>query len=118
MTALEIDFHALDAKHAARRDLTASDWRADEDYQLFVAALREAAKADGSISQNDVRVLLFEDTVDGPRCAIQPNRYSAFFNRARKDGLIETAGFDVCTTSPSGNNGKPQKSYAWIGGAA
>ena len=109
-----------DAEHRARRDLVAEDPQADRDYERFLSALGSAVDRSHPyyVSQNDVRVLLFEDTVDGPRCAINPKRFSGFYSRACKEGRITWDGYDICTTSPTGNNGKPQKRYRWIGGWA
>jgi len=107
----EIDFAEINTEYQLRVDITGNDRRADEDFALFVGALRSAIGLDGFISQNDVRVLLLEDTVDGPRCSIEQHRFSAFYKRARKAGLIELDGFDRCETSPTGNNGKPQNRY-------
>jgi len=112
-----IDFAAIDTEYRARVDLTGNDWRADEDFALFVDACRRVAVF-GVVSQNDLRIELLEETVDGPRCSIQHNRYSAFFSRAIAAGLLAKAKRDdgrtlkdVCTTSPTGNNGKEQVVY-------
>lgn len=124
----QMSFDALiserDAIHRERRDSAAAERVIDDDYDTFVGALRAATQPSMVISQNDVRVLLFEETVDGPRCRIQHNRYSGLFSRACKDGWIERVRDghdwvrDICTTSPTGNNGKAQFVYRWIGRAA
>lgn len=125
MTAQQLDiFDAItqaDAHHAGARDLVANDRLHDEDYARFVDALFTAARVSGSrwlISQNDLRLQLVEQTQQGPRCSIQHNAYSGFFSRACKEGLIRVATNevgekvrDICTTSFTGNNGKPQLVY-------
>lgn len=104
-----------DAHHDGARSLVANDPRHDEDFARFVDALFTAARLVGDrwlISQNDVRLQLVEQTQQGPRCSIEHHRYSAYFSRARKEGLVRAAGIhDICTTSFTGNNGKPQKVY-------
>ena len=109
----QIDFDAINADYTARVTLTSNDWHpgAVADYDAFMHGLYAVADADGFISQNDLRLRFLEDTIDGPRCSIPHHRYSALFSRARKDGLIVVDGLDVCTTSPSGNNGKQQRRY-------
>lgn len=117
-----IDFDAIDANTRAKVTLVSTDWRSDEDYAKFVTAIRASVGELGYISQNDVRLLLLEDTVKGPRCSIEHHRFSAFYSRACKDGLIVKARYldgdlipDICTTSPTGNNGKFQTLYRWTG---
>ena len=116
MTAYEtltIDFEAIDTHYADTVTLVSTDWlQGDEDYATFAAAILDAADADGLVSQNAVRVLLLEDTIDGPRCAIEHHRYSSLWSRACKEGLICRDGYDICTTSPTGNNGRMQRRYA------
>lgn len=119
-----IDFPATDAKYRDIVKQVAYDRLADRDYKLFAAAIRASADSRGLVSQNDVRVRLLEDTVKGLRCSILPNRYSALWSRACAEKLIKRAKRtdgrtlkDICTTSPTGNNGKEQIVYAWIGGA-
>lgn len=113
-----------DKESRATVELVGNDWRADEDFSRFVTAL-EASVRYGLISQNTLRLGLLEDTVDGPRCSIEPHRYSAFFSRASAHGFIRKAKRpdgrtmkDTCTTSPTGNNGKDQVVYEWLGDAA
>lgn len=120
----EIDFTAINTRTREVVKLVGNDHLADEDYKAFLAAVRASVRPNSSISQNDVRLRLLEETVKGPRCSIDPNRYSALWSRACAQKLIEKAKRydgrtlkDICTTSPTGNNGKEQVVYAWIGGA-
>jgi hypothetical protein len=110
-----------DAHHAGARGLTANDPRHDEDYAKFVDALFTAARVVAArwlISQNDLRLQLVEQTMAGPRCSIEHHRYSAYFSRACKEGVVRVAKDtdgtkvrDICMTSFTGNNGKPQLVY-------
>ena len=108
---LAIDFEAIDTHYADTVTLVSTDWHADDDYARFTDAIRASVRG-GVVSQNAVRLHLLEDTVDGPRCSIQHNRYSSLWSRACKEGLICRDGYDICTTSPTGNNGRMQRRYA------
>lgn len=111
----ELDFDAIDTHYADTVTLVSTDFRGDDDYTRFVAALMASRRGPlDEISQNDVRTKLLEDTVNGPRCSIEHHRYSALWSRAKAEGLIAKHGHDICTTSPSGNNGKPQVLYRWL----
>lgn len=128
MTALEqeaIDFDALDTEYKARVELTAGDWlHGDEDYAKFVAALMRSRRGPHDhIHVDDVRALLTEDTIKGPRISINPRRFSAFWNRARTDGLIDfvrdhygEVAYERSTTSTTGNNGRFVAIRRWTGG--
>ena len=125
MTAYEtlaIDFDAIDTHYADTVTLVSTDWRADEDYVKFVAALKASVRGPlGVISTNDVRLLLLEDTVNGPRCSIEHHRYSSLWSRAKSEGLIDIYWRDgqpvleLITTSPTGNNGKWIPMRVWTG---
>ncbi|MDR6117231.1 hypothetical protein QE370_000415 [Aeromicrobium sp. SORGH_AS981] len=117
MTAA-VDFPSIDQEHRERAASVAGDWfHGDDDYQRFVGALMQARRGPlDDISQNDVRPLLTEATVAGRRIAMNPRRYSALWARAVSDGFLTVRGFDTCTTSTSGNNGKWQRRYRWAGG--
>jgi hypothetical protein len=114
-----------EAENRAARNIVAMD---DWEYVAFVNALVAAVRTgSGSrlISQNRLRLNLMEDTIRGPRCSIEPHHYSAYFSRAMKQGLIRKAKRpdgrtlkDICTTSPTGNNGKDQVVYEWLGMAS
>lgn len=119
-----IDFDAIDDHYEAIRHIVGHDWlKGDEDLERFVRALYESRRGPlDLISQNDVRRRLLEETAKGPRCSIEHHRYSALFSRARAEGIIRRHQVDgrtvkdVCTTSPTGNNGKDQVVYQWVGG--
>jgi hypothetical protein len=126
-TVQRMDLDAINAEYRAIVQIVGHDWlKGDEDFATFIGVLMVCRQgADQLISQNDVRVRLLEDTAKGPRCSIEPHRYSALWSRARSEGFIERAKADdgrkltdECTTSPTGNNGKPQSLYRWIRGAA
>lgn len=130
----EIDFEALDriqflnldalrAEHRAVVEIVSHDWlKGDEDFATFVAVLMLCRQgADQIISQNDVRARLLEDTVKGMRCSIEPHRFSSFYSRAQREGLIVKADwpdgrkrFDETANSPTRNNGKLQRVYRWV----
>lgn len=118
-----VDLDAIRAEYKAIVEIVSHDWlKGDEDFATFVAVLMLCRQGvDQVISQNDVRVRLLEDTVKGPRCSIEPHRYSGFWSRAQVEGLIERARgpvgeklFDITEGSPTGNDGKPQALYRWI----
>lgn len=119
----QVEAPAAQAYHQDVAGLIATDPRKASDFERFVDALRaDAATHGGCISQNRVRLALSDD--DG--LVIDPHAYSGMWQRAargRKTGpederhppLIRQLGLEDCTTSRSGNNHKPQRTYEWIG---
>lgn len=100
--------------------LLASDPRAADDWSRFVQTLYADHVMHGYISQNRVRVALSNEY----GLTIGPRSYSAMWLRARRgkasglnqhERLIEQLGYETCETSRSGNNGKPSRTYRWIG---
>lgn len=84
---------------------------ADEEWALFVAALKCCAGPWGAvISPNDLRPLV--------RDHVAPRRIGAFTNRALSQGLIEATGEWVVSDDTAGRNaGRPCRVYRWVGGA-
>lgn len=79
-----------------------------DEYPIFLDVLRQVASAnDGFIDQNRTRPIL--------RGQIKHCRTGPFFHRACREGLIRAEGWTVTTRSPSGNGGKPARSYVWLG---
>lgn len=83
-----------------------------EEWDLYVACLREAASFSSSyqsvINPNTLR------TVIAGR--IKPQRVGAFTHRALSEGLVEYTGNYVISTDRAGrNSGKPAREMRWLG---
>lgn len=116
MTQLAFPSSPVDESTAALLELIASDWRFDDGYQRFVAALRRAVRDHGVwVSQNSVRPLLTNEH----GMTINPRHYSGMFRQACKDGLLEWRSeaqfWDINDDARSRNRGKPQRRYLWVG---
>ena len=84
--------------------------RPAEEWDLYVAAVHEAADDGGRVDPNRLRELV--------RGRIAPRRCGAFCNRARAEGLLAWAGEWVESTDTEGRNGgKPIRVWV-LGGAA
>lgn len=84
------------------------------EWSIFVAALRQCVRADGTISQNDVRPLV-AGKISGPRVA-------RFYQIAQAQGdrrLIQQTGtYDDSTDVRGKNHHKACARYEWLGSAA
>lgn len=80
---------------------------AAEEWSLFCKVLREVSRATGLIDPNAVRPVI--------RGQVTPQRIGAFWHRACRDGLICRDGWNVSDDAKSGNAGKPQRTYRWLG---
>lgn len=80
---------------------------ADEEWQLYVAALKQCRDEDGLIRPNDLRPLV--------RGRIAPRRISAFCNAAVAADLIVFADqWQVSDDHEGRNSGKPCRIYRWV----
>lgn len=80
---------------------------AAEEWSLFAKVLREASRSTGRIDPNVVRPVI--------RGQVAPQRIGAFWHRAVREGLIARDAWNVSDDARSGNAGKPQRTYRWIG---
>ena len=121
-----IDFDAvsepISGETRATVELVGNDWRADRDWDEFVAACRMVAVPvwsrhpnvtgymnEGSfVNPNDVRAYLTNDY----GLTIEPRRYSAFWSRAAgKNGFLVADGWVTNDDAKGGNRGKPLRRY-------
>lgn len=109
-----VQWSAVDDDTADLLALVANDQmhpRPAEEWDVFVAALRQAADASGRIDPNDLRPLV--------RDSIAPRRIGAFTNRALSSGLVAYTGEWVISNDNQGrNSGKPARVLQWIGDPA
>lgn len=95
---------------AVLADPTPIHGTAADEWAEYVAALEFVATGnDGRIPANALRPLV--------RGVVKPSRIGAFARRARLEGLIEDAGWDITEGDESGNNGRPCRDFVWRGGA-
>lgn len=76
------------------------------EWATFVAALKAARGADGSISQTRVRPLI--------RGRIEPKHIGTLYRRAVAEHLIKVAGWEPSTDATGRNTDKPQRTYEWL----
>ena len=82
-----------------------------DDARAFLDACRRDAMAhDGLVSVNRVRSLLADADID-------PRRLSAFWSHFTGKGrpMVRAEGWEVCTGSTSGNDGRPFRLRRWVG---
>ena len=93
--------------------LIADDPRVDHEYQTFLDAAANCARIhNGLVYVNFVRDVL--TNADG-QLMIRPQRLSAFWNKASRDGhMVRTGDWDICEGSGSGNDGRPQPVRRWV----
>lgn len=113
-------YEAAQQHHLDIAMLLATDPRTIDDWTRFVQTLYADQLMHDYISQNRVRVALSNEH----GLTIGPRAYSGMWLRARRgkksgtgqhDRLIVQIGYETCETSRSGNNGKPSRTYRWIG---
>ncbi len=75
----------------------------DGEWALFVAAIRQAADADGTVSQTRVRPLI--------RGRIQPKHIGSCYRRATASGLLVEVGREDSTDVAGRNADKLQRVY-------
>lgn len=84
---------------------------ADEEWQVYVAALKSCRDDAGLISPNLLRPMV--------RGKIAPRRISAFANAALAAHLVEHTGeWEISDDREGRNSGKPCRTFRWIGGAS
>ena len=101
----------LDLLDVLARDGLSNEW----EWTRFCRALHACASGDGIVSQNDVRAALSNEY----GLTIEPHRYSAFWLRAQREGVLrwdrkDALCWDVNTDRASGNAGKPQRRYRLV----
>ena len=75
---------------------------ADHEWDLFVAALHQAADYDGTIRPNVLRPLV--------RGKVAPRRIGAFVNRAVRSGLVAYTGdYEISDDTEGRNAGRPAR---------
>lgn len=74
----------------------------DAEWHIFTRALKLAADDAALVSQTRMRPLLR---------GIEPKHIGQLYRRARKDGLIEVAGWEPSTDVAGGNADKQQRLY-------
>lgn len=79
---------------------------ADEEWQVWLTAAASVAAADGTLRPNRLRPLID---------AVAPQRRGAFVNRAIARGLMVPNGWEITEGSETGNDGKPARTYRWLG---
>lgn len=110
------------------------DWLyGEEEFARFVAALFRCRRGPADeIHVDDVRRHFLEDTIRGRRIDIDPHRYSAYWQRAHAEKIVDyartlspTVGIvegpiklERITESTSGNNGKWMPVRVWRGGVS
>lgn len=103
---------AVDNDTASLLDLLAEQHPATpqqaHEWKFFLSVLEDVASANGGLIDQNLTRPRFRTHVAAPRIG-------AFFNRAAREGLVRAEGYTETTRSPSGNGGKPAKSYRWLG---
>lgn len=80
----------------------------DNEWEVYLAAVREAADDAGIVRPNALRPLL--------RGRVKPCRVGAFTRRALLAGvLVRTGGYEVSDDTASRNGGKPAPVMRWVG---
>lgn len=81
---------------------------AEEEWTVYVAALKSCRDSDGVISMNRVRPLV--------RGKVAPRRISAFASAAIAAELVEYTGlYEISDDVVGRNSGKPIRTLRWIG---
>ena len=75
-----------------------------DEWGLFAAAIRQATRADGRVSQSDVRPLI--------RGRIAPKHIGTLYRRAVAERLLTPVGWERSTDHLGGNADKQQRVYA------
>lgn len=112
MSAEQIDIFDAMADQQAVVDAVAETPAhvADPEYALFVEACRtDALSHGGFVSQNRVRDLMSNDK----GLSINPRRYSGFWRRARKGGLLAFECSEENRDHRGRNLGKESKVFRW-----
>jgi hypothetical protein len=109
---------AIDPEAATLVDLIGTDPR-NLDFTRFRAALRSVAAADGYVSMNDMRRHLS----NAHGLVIEPHRYSSFYRRACREGVIvwdelDPHCYELNDDARARNQGKPQRRYRLATGEA
>jgi hypothetical protein len=99
----EHGYHATQNCPSCTPVAPASEW------SLFTAALKTAARADGTVHACDVRPLTHG--------RIEPRRLSALWKRARREGLLTEAGHER-SDDVAGRNSHRMEAYYELRGAA
>lgn len=76
------------------------------EWSIFVAALKQAKRADGSISQTDMRPLI--------KGRIEPNHIGGFYVKAKREHLIKPLDRERSTDHASRNLHHDQTLWLWI----
>jgi hypothetical protein len=76
---------------------------ADDEWSVFVAAVRSSARADGSVHQCDVRPLI--------RGRIEPKHIGQMWKRARRERLLVEVGHERSDDEPGKNAGRMEPYY-------
>ncbi len=110
---VEIDFDAVSAPiegdTKATVELVANDWRSDEDWCRFEKACQVAARGNGCVLPDTVRILL--TGIDG-ELTINPRRLSAFYHRAAgKSGFLDFSHWGINGDHKGRNAGRPARIY-------
>lgn len=75
-----------------------------DEWSLFVAAVRQVARPDGTVHQGDVRPLI--------RGRIAPKHIGSLYRRARSEGLlVDTGQLEPSTDSAGRNTDKQSRIY-------
>jgi hypothetical protein len=107
----------MGSETAALVDLIGTDPR-NLDYARFSAALVDVAE-DGYVSMNDMRRRLSNSY----GLVIEPRRYSSFYRRACREGVItwdeaDPHSYEINDDARGHNRGKPQRRYRLAAGRA
>lgn len=102
----------VDAQTASLLELVAGDRIHEADRRRVVEAIAQTARDHaGLVDPNHVRALLWRDG----QCLVCPAVIGATVAALRHKGVLEPAGWVVTEGSTTGNNGRPQRAYRWVG---